>query len=307
MAEDAVEQAAQELYGLPLGDFTRARDERAKALRTGDRKAANAIKGLRKPTLAAWALNQLVRRRRADVERLLAAGVELRAAQEELIGGGDRAAFQHAAAAERELVSELSAAATALASEVGRQGAGLREKLGETLHAAALDEETAAELGAGRLLREREAIGGFGFAGAAAPPEPAAAAPAPPVRATRTARKGKKTSSRPATERERGDQRLAAAQADEREARRDLGAAERDVQQAALRAEAARTRAEAAEGHARDLAQRAQVAEERAREAAERAEEAERLAGDARRAEKQARKAHQRADKALKSADRRAG
>lgn len=304
MAEDAVEQAAQELYGLPLGDFTRARDERAKALRTGDRKAANAIKGLRKPTLAAWALNQLVRRRRADVERLLAAGVELRAAQEELIGGGDRAAFQHAAAAERELVSELSAAATALASEVGRPGAGLREKLSETLHAAALDEETAAELGAGRLLREREAIGGFGFAGAAAPPEPAAAAPAPPAR---TARKGKKTSSRPATERERGDQRLAAAQADEREARRDLGAAERDVQQAALRAEAARTRAEAAEGHARDLAQRAQVAEERAREAAERAEEAERLAGDARRAEKQARKAHQRADKALKSADRRAG
>ena len=167
MAEDAVEQAAQELYGLPLGDFTRARDERAKALRTGDRKAANAIKGLRKPTLAAWALNQLVRRRRADVKRLLAAGVELRAAQEELIGGGDRAAFQHAAAAERELVSELSAAATALASEVGRQGAGLREKLGETLHAAALDEETAAELGAGRLLREREAIGGFGFAGGA--------------------------------------------------------------------------------------------------------------------------------------------
>ena len=44
----------------------------------------------------------------------------------------------------------------------------LREKIAETLHAAALDEETAEELRTGRLVREREAIGGFGGMTAAA-------------------------------------------------------------------------------------------------------------------------------------------
>src|SRR6266498_52214 len=92
---DAVEQAADELYGLTPGEFTRTRDERVKALRgDGDREAADAVKALRKPTVAAWALNQLVRRRHKAVETLLRAGRELRAAQEELVGGGERAAFR---------------------------------------------------------------------------------------------------------------------------------------------------------------------------------------------------------------------
>ena len=51
-----VEQAAEELYGLPPGEFTSARDKRAKELRgDGERDAANAVKALRKPTVAAWA------------------------------------------------------------------------------------------------------------------------------------------------------------------------------------------------------------------------------------------------------------
>ena len=82
---------ADDLYALPPGEFTRARDERAKALRKeGKREEADAVKALRKPTVAAWALNQLARRRAKDVERLLTAGEKLRAAQEELLAGGDR-------------------------------------------------------------------------------------------------------------------------------------------------------------------------------------------------------------------------
>ena len=47
---------ADDLYALPPGDFTRARDERAKALRKeGRREEADAVKALRKPTVAAWA------------------------------------------------------------------------------------------------------------------------------------------------------------------------------------------------------------------------------------------------------------
>src|SRR5919109_539301 len=153
MAESKlVEQAAEELYGLPPGEFTRARDARVKELRTeGDREAADAVKGLRKPTVAAWALNQLARRRPNDLERLLSAGEDLRAAQEELLARGDRSAFQEAASRERELVTELSADAATLASEAGQRSGGLEEKVAGTLHAAALDEETAEELRTGRL------------------------------------------------------------------------------------------------------------------------------------------------------------
>ena len=81
-----MEQAADELYALQPSELTRERDERAKALRKeGDRDEADAVKALRKPTLAAWALNQLARRQPKEVERLLAAGEELRSAQEELL------------------------------------------------------------------------------------------------------------------------------------------------------------------------------------------------------------------------------
>src|SRR5215208_6741288 len=169
-----VEQATEELYDLRPGEFTHARDERAKALRKeGRRNEADAVKALRKPTVPAWALNQLARRQPKEVERLVAAGEELRAAQEELLAGGDRKAFQSAAAKEREQVAKLSAEAADLAAEAGERATpGLKEKIAATLHAAALDDETAEELGAGRLLREREAIGGFGAMTAAPPPRP---------------------------------------------------------------------------------------------------------------------------------------
>jgi hypothetical protein len=276
----AVEQAARELYGLPPGEFTGARDARVKELRKeGDREAADGVKALRKPTVAAWALNQLARTRAKDVERLIAAGEELRSAQEDLLGGGDRSAFQEAAAAERDLVAELTADATTLASEAGERGGGLREKVAETLHAAALDGDTAEELRAGRLTREREAIGGFGAPGGGP-------APASPKPAAKSKAKTKKPSSRSkGAAADGGDaerrQRLAAARTDERHARRELDAAAKAVQHAQERAEAAKT-------HADEAAERAKTTAERLKEA--------------KRAESAARKAHARAAKALDAA-----
>ncbi len=278
---DAVEQAAEELYGLTPGEFTRARDERVKALRgDGDREAADAVKALRKPTVAAWALNQLVRRRPKDVETLLRAGRELRAAQEELVGGGERSAFQNAAAKERELVAKLSADAAALASEAGERAGGLQEKLAGTLHAAALDEETAEELRAGRIVREREAIGGFGGEPAQMPSR------RPPKSKSKKAAPRRKTNGKAplaaAKDAERR-QRLAATRTDERHARRELESATKAL-------EHAQERADAAEAHAAEAAERARTTAERLR--------------DAKRAAADARKAHARAARALESAER---
>lgn len=275
---DPLDQAADELYGLPPGEFTRARDARAKELRTGgDREAADAVKGLRRPTVAAWALNQLARRRAKDVERLVKAGEALRAAQEELLAGGDREAFQQAASRERELVADLSAGATAMASEAGERGSGLQEKIAETLHAAALDEETAEELRAGRLVREREAIGGFGAPGDGPPPRVKPTKPAKPKPAKRG--RSKPQSARAGADR----QRVAAARTDERHARREHEAATRAL-------EHAQERAEAAEAHATEAAERARTTKERLKEA--------------KRAEAAASKARDRAERALESAEK---
>ena len=275
---DPVGQAADQLYGLPPGEFTRARDARAKELRSdGDREAADAVKRLRKPTVAAWALNQLARRRAKDVRRLVKAGEDLRAAQEELVAGGDRAAFREAASRERELVADLSTDAAAMANEAGERGSGLQEKLAETLHAAALDEETAEELRAGRLVREREAIGGFGAPGDGPAPSPKPTKRTKPSPAKRG--RSKPQSARAAADR----QRVAAARTDERHASREHEAATRAL-------EYAQERAEAAEAHAAEAVERARTTQERLKEA--------------KRAEAAARKAHNRAERALESAEK---
>lgn len=266
----AVERAADELYGLPPDEFTRSRDERAKQLRKeGDREAADAVKALRKPTVAAAAVNRLSRSRRKDVDRLLAAGEELQAAQEDLVAGGDRSAFQRAAARERELVSELAAEA----------GPGLEEKVAATLHAAAVDADVAEQVRQGRLAREREAIGGFGALDAAPRPGPDRGHK---PRRTKRAPAPKLTKAKSAGDTARRE-RLAAARRDERHALKELDAA-------AKAHRSARERAEAAEAHAAEAAKRAKTTADRLREA--------------RRAESAARKAHERATRAVDSAER---
>jgi hypothetical protein len=288
VAEDTlVDQAADELYGLPPGEFTPARDERAKELRgDGDRDAANAVKALRKPTVAAWAVNQLARRRRKDLDELLSAGENLRAAQEELVAGGDRAGFQEAAARERDLVAKLASDATALAGEAGERAGGLQEKVAATLHAAALDEETAEELRRGRLVRERAAIGGFGaMAGA-----PATAGttgtrrpPTKPPAKKGAAKKGSAKTPPPPPPARPDRQALTLARTDERHARRELEAAERAVQHA-------QERADAAAAHAREATERAGTTAERLKHA--------------KRAQTEARRAHARAQVALEKAEK---
>jgi hypothetical protein len=53
---------ADELYGLALDAFVPERDALAKRLRAdGRRDEANEVKALRKPSVAAWAVNQAVR------------------------------------------------------------------------------------------------------------------------------------------------------------------------------------------------------------------------------------------------------
>ena len=169
-----LEEQIYRLYGVPLDEFVAARGRLAKDLRAaGDRASSDRIKALRKPTAGAWALNQAVRRRRSEAEGLLEAGERLRAAQEALLAGGGREELRAAMTAERALAARLADCAEVIASETGKSGPALKERVRSTLHAAALDEEVRDQLARGRVLREREAVGMGGLG-----PPPAAIAPA---------------------------------------------------------------------------------------------------------------------------------
>ena len=77
--DDQIDQ----LYQLPLGQFTPARNVLAKA--AGPRAAE--IKGLEKPNAAAWAVNQLFWRERPIYDELIEASQQLRTAYRQQLAG----------------------------------------------------------------------------------------------------------------------------------------------------------------------------------------------------------------------------
>src|SRR4051812_42537393 len=104
------EERIAELYGLPLDRFTAERNALAAALRSeGEAEAAASTKTLRKPSAAAWAVNQLVRAEPDLVDALLGAGGELRQAHRRAAAGHGADQLRAAADAERAAVDRLMA------------------------------------------------------------------------------------------------------------------------------------------------------------------------------------------------------
>jgi hypothetical protein len=84
---DALVNETQKLYGLALSGFTAARNARAKELKQDDPELAAAVAGLPKPSVAAAALNELVREDPSEVRALIQSGKRLRQAQEAAVFG----------------------------------------------------------------------------------------------------------------------------------------------------------------------------------------------------------------------------
>jgi hypothetical protein len=151
-----------DLYGLPLDRFTQERNALARQLRqAGRREEAQAVAKLRKPSLAAWAVNQLVRTQRREIDALFRSGDALQKAQTDLISGrGDPQALRDAVDAERTAVDQLIDRARGLLSGEGDELTPPKlEQVSETLHAAALDEEARTRVRDGSLDRELQHVG----------------------------------------------------------------------------------------------------------------------------------------------------
>ena len=108
-----------ELFKLPLTEFTDARNELAKRLKQSGRvNDANLVKTLTKPPVSAWTVNQLYWNHRDEFEVLLAAGQRVRKAQ--VSGSPSRLTEMRAALdARHKALVDLSELATSLLREAG--------------------------------------------------------------------------------------------------------------------------------------------------------------------------------------------
>jgi hypothetical protein len=164
VAADVPKAELDRLYTAPLDRFVAERDQLSRRLKKeGKAEAAADVKGLSKPSVPAWAVNQLARSRGADVRKLLAAADRLRKAQ---TSGAGPDAFRKATEEEREIVAQLVDAAAELLRDAGRPaGDAVLGRIRSTLHAAVADDDARQLLEQGRLERDLEPTGFDALAG----------------------------------------------------------------------------------------------------------------------------------------------
>ena len=172
----------QKLYGLPLSQFTAARNARAKTLRKSDPELAAAVAALPKPSVSAGALNELVHEDPSEVRALVQSGKRLRQAQEAAVSGKKGADLNEA-------IKEHRVALERVQRDLRRRklSATTIDRATQTLRVASLDPELWPLLERG-LLHEDLTASGFGLDPGivpARPPEkakqkPAAKKAAPP-------------------------------------------------------------------------------------------------------------------------------
>jgi hypothetical protein len=252
---------AAELYGGSREDFLATRKERAgEARAAGDRDLARRITALRKPTVAAWLVNQMVRRHPDEMAELADLADELGSAQRR--GYGER--LRSAGERRRDLLRRLDIAVRDLAGEFGMAvGADTAGQVATTFQAAMVDAGALHEVLSGRLSAvldvDPNGIGQWQSEHVTRPRPPAPGkaepAPDPAVDATRT----------------RADEAAltkARARADEAAAARQR--AERDLAQA----QEVATRADEALARARARLDEAQAEQHRTRDAVQAAKQA---------------------------------
>ena len=258
-----LDEIAVELYALPPEQFTAARNARAAA---SDRALAVQVKALRKPTVAAWAVDRLAREGQlADALELAGA---LREAQEDL----DAAELSRLGRQRRQLVAALAAQAVELAKDAGVSVSGAaRDDVEKTINAAVMDAAAAAAVMSARLVKPLEA-GAFepdDLADALGGSVPGVAAPPPrddlaERRARKAAEKAAREAERAANEAERELAKIEAQRDKARERADHVGERiddlRRDLER--LEAESAALTAELAEldGNHAEAASRARTA-----------------------------------------------
>jgi FtsZ-binding cell division protein ZapB len=177
MDEEALVAIADGLYNQSLDDFVTARTAAAREAASRDKELGAAVRGLAKPSVAAWAVNMLARHEPGVVDGLTELGSRMRSAQASL----DAAALRELGKERRTLLADAVDTAHTVAQQQGRTISGtIANDVEETLRALTADEGAAAAVRSGRLLKALSAdgVGAADLDGAVAVPGLLPAAPA---------------------------------------------------------------------------------------------------------------------------------
>lgn len=222
MAKTDLDDQIDQLYQLPLDEFTTARNALAKD--AGDRAAE--VKKLEKPNLAAWTVNQLYWRERDAYEAVIKAAEKMRGAYKQMLAGKS-ADVRGAEDVHQEALKEAKQAARRILDEGGHPNPdAVMMPVAETLDALPGEEQP------GRLTKPLRRMGfnvleGIPISAKAGPAKPAAK-PKEPAKdvSARERRAGEAEERELAMARER----LRFAEAAEREAESSLDRAKRGLE-----------------------------------------------------------------------------
>jgi DNA repair exonuclease SbcCD ATPase subunit len=244
MASDGLDR----VFGAPLEDFVSERNALAKELSAAgkDGEAAE-VRALKKPSVSTWALNQGVRADPKAAKALLAAAKALESAQDEALQG-DGAGLRDAQEQQQRTVDGMVSAVERAVS--GRElSAAMLDRIRETLRAIPGDDDLRAEFAAGRVTRDRRAVG---FTGAIADV---------------SSRPARKRAGKSAPRKREAERRLTRAQKDLEAARERLDTARGSVEQLEEQLKAGRRRAKEAEAALSEAKAELRAAEKEAKRA----------------------------------------
>lgn len=289
--EPDVEADLDRLHATPPSGFVALREELAAVARTeGRTEDARRLRAARRPPLAAWAANLLLRSRPEESRRFLELGQALREAHQDL----DAAGIRELSAQRRRVVAALSRTAADLARDAGeRLSPTVRGDLESTLLAVLADAGAAEQWATGRLEAALTPPSDFpSSAGSSAGPGSGArtestARPTPARR--RTAR-----AASPAPDDTAGGDDQLGRRRKERQERLDR--AREAAEEAARRRDEHRAEHDDAEAAARTAHDRKERAEDEVREAGQRLEEAREALRQAREVVREAAREERRAE-----------
>jgi hypothetical protein len=278
-----LEAELDQLHQLPLDAFVESRNALAARLqKAGDKAGAARVKALARPSVAAWAVNQLYWKAKDDFDALLAAGERLQREQAGAVASGKD--LRETIAARREALGSLVRRGETLLEAAGHGAtAGTMLKVSKTLEALATPATRPEGVRLGRLVRDLEPPGFDALAAMSAALPASPARPRPAAAPAHTTHAPASRNDEPAAHRRRdevprieprtkAEPAPAAEREREREAERDRRASALEEAQSALAA--AEARLERARRQAREAAGKLSVAERRAEGARAELEEA---------------------------------
>jgi hypothetical protein len=165
------EAETDRLYQVLPSAFVEARNALATRLKSsGDKDGAARVKTLARPSLTAWAANQVYWTARAEFDGLVASGERLHKAQ--LQSGIGGTALRDAMKARREALDFVLRRAAALLTNAGQAAnPAVLRRVSNTLEALAADRGRSAQVQPGRLVKDLDPPGFEAF-GAAAETDP---------------------------------------------------------------------------------------------------------------------------------------